>query len=193
MKPQRIVIVGGGVIGLSLAWELSRRGVAVTLLDKGEFGKATSWAAAGILPPANRLTATDPMDQLRGLSHELFPGWCNRLKDLTGIDCGLRRCGGWYLAETAGERAAMIGMTEYWHEMQIECESIELATVAAREPILESWCHDPDTHAAWWVPDEYQIRTPRLLQALVQACRISGVEMQENINVGDIRTAQCVR
>tara|TARA_R110002049_G_scaffold2750_8_gene22188 strand:+ start:118841 stop:120004 length:1164 start_codon:yes stop_codon:yes gene_type:complete len=188
MKPQNVIIIGGGVIGLSLTWELSRRGVQVTLLDKADFGQATSWAAAGILPPANRHTATDPMDQLRGLSHELFPMWCQQLQEVTGIDCGLRHCGGWYLAETAGEQAAMIGMTQYWQELQIECEPIELRHVPAREPLLTDWCQTSNQHkAAWWAPDEYQLRTPRFLQALVSACRAAGADLREHQNVTKIR------
>ena len=74
----RTIIVGGGSIGLCIAWELSRRDHDVTLMDRAEVGRATSWAAAGILPPANFDTATDPIDQLRGLSHRMFPDWTDR-------------------------------------------------------------------------------------------------------------------
>ena len=187
MSSIHTMVVGGGVIGLSLSWELAKRGFKVTLIEKAKLGQATSWAAAGILPPANRVSATDPMDVLRGFSHELFPRWCNELKTLTGIDSGLRRCGGWYLAETPGEHAAMIGMNEYWRELQIECERLDLSEVESREPMLADWCRQRKDHSAWWVPDEYQIRSPRLLQALIAACRSAGVELIEQANVCEVR------
>ena len=76
-------IIGGGAVGLSTAWELSRRGFRVSLLERSRIGRATSWAGAGILPPANPNTATDPIDQLRGLSHELFPQWAAELKSVS--------------------------------------------------------------------------------------------------------------
>ena len=80
--PPETIIIGGGIIGLSIAWNLSRHGGKVTLLERDRVGRATSWAGAGILPPANLAKASDPMDQLRGYSHELFPQWAHDLEDL---------------------------------------------------------------------------------------------------------------
>ena len=181
-------IIGGGSVGLSTAWELSRRGFRVSLLERSRIGRATSWAGAGILPPANLDTATDPIDQLRGLSHELFPQWAAELKSASGIDCGFQRCGGWYLADTDGERAAMLGMTSYWDELEIRCEPVSATDLARREPALLAWTKRNTRTAAWWVPDEYQVRPPRYLQALERACRIHGVELIEDSPVVDIRT-----
>ena len=47
-----VIIVGGGVIGLSIAVELAGQGVAVAIVEQGDFGREASWAGAGILPPA---------------------------------------------------------------------------------------------------------------------------------------------
>lgn len=185
---QHVLIVGGGVIGLSLAWQLSRQDVSVTLVERGHVGKATSWAAAGILPPANFEKATDPIDRLRGMSHALFPDWAEQLQSITGIDVGLRHCGGWYLADTPGEAASMIGMTGYWDELDIRCECVDAADVAVREPAIAAWIDGDDRGRkfAWWVPDEYQIRPPRYLQALHQACLIGGVRFVEGQSVADL-------
>ncbi len=181
-------IIGGGAVGMSTAWELARRGFRVSLLERSQVGRATSWAGAGILPPADLSTATDPIDQLRGLSHELFPQWTEELKSVSGVDCGFQRCGGWYLADTAGERAAMLGMTSYWNELEIRCEPVSATELATREPALRRWTERNDHPAAWWVPNEFQVRPPRYLQALERACRIQGVELIENSPVADIRT-----
>ncbi len=192
----RILIIGGGAIGLSTAWELARRGCAVTLLERNQsVGRATSWSAAGILPPANFETATDPIDRLRGLSHNLFPEWVANLQATTGIDPGLRRCGGWYLANTPGEKASMIGMTDYWQSLEIECQPISSDELAKQEPALSNAI--VETAAAWWVPDEYQLRCPDHLKALETACQIAGVEIKTDAKVTDLRwnadsvSAQC--
>ena len=174
---QRTAIIGGGVIGLSIAWELSRQGVAVTLYDRDKIGRGTSWSASGILPAANFDTATDPIDQLRGFSHQQFPGWVEALGEASGIDAGLRKCGGWYLADTPGERAAMLGMAQYWKDLKIGCEPMSVSELTAREPALADWGARQRSVAAWWVPDEYQIRPPRLLQALAKACQSRGVQL----------------
>jgi glycine oxidase len=186
---QATTIIGGGVIGLSIAWELAGRGNQVALYDSGPVGRGTSWAAAGILPPANLRTATDPIDKLRGISHQQFPVWANELQRSTGIDVGLRRCGGWYLADTPGECAAMLGMADYWSDLNIDCQSVPLTKLARQERVLTEWTNLNPNASAWWTPDEYQIRPPRYLQALAQACRQRGVELHENCPVDDLEFA----
>ena len=185
----RTTIIGGGVIGLSIAWELARRGDQVTLYESERIGQGTSWAAAGILPPANLQTATDPIDQLRGVSHQGFPSWADELKKATGIDVGLRRCGGWYLADTPGERASMSGMADYWNDLLIDCHAVPLSEVAQSEPGLADWTDQNPDASAWWVPDEYQIRPPRFLQALARGCRQQDVDLRENCAVDDLKLA----
>ena len=192
MKPS-VIVIGGGVIGLSLAWELSGRGCEVTIVEKGELGHGTTWTAAGILPPATLHHSTDPIDQLRGLAHTLYPTWSERLVAETSVDIGLRRCGGWYLADTPGERAMMLGMTSYWDEMSIECESVSPDQLAKREPALAAWvsrqiASGRTDSAAWWVPDEFQIRPPRLIQALAKACDQAGVRLLHDHSVIDLRS-----
>ena len=94
VESRPVVVVGGGVIGLSIAWELSRHGVSVKVLEQSDFGREASWAGAGILPPGNPDVAVHPYDQLRGASCLLWPEWSGTLGELTGIDNGFRNCGG---------------------------------------------------------------------------------------------------
>ena len=61
MPTSDVVVVGGGVIGLSIAYVLSREGVSVSVLDSGEMGRAASWAGAGMIPPFRQRTAGGPM------------------------------------------------------------------------------------------------------------------------------------
>jgi glycine oxidase len=172
------LIIGGGVIGLSLADELSRSGLRVKLIDRAVPGKEASWAGAGILPPAHRGAALHPWDQLRALSHELHPQWAARLKAETGIDNGYRRCGGLYLARTAGEAAALHAACPLWRtQEQIEVERLSPVQLARLEPALAPLVEASAVRAAYRLPDEGQLRNPHHLQALASACQLRGVEL----------------
>lgn len=182
-------IIGAGAIGLALAWELSRRGQRVVVLDRGPLAKGASWAAAGILPPACGEKTNDAIDLLRARSHALFPKWADELRRETGIDCQLRRCGGWYLADSPGEMAAMVGQSQYWHELGVQCKQESLSTLVNREPVLEHWAKQAETSGntgAWFVPDEYQIRSPDYLAALIAGCEKNGVEFRSHHQVDDV-------
>ena len=183
MSKESTIVVGGGVIGLSIAYELSRRGNRVTIFDQEDgFGLATSHRAAGILPPANVETAVDPIDRLRGISHQMYPEWAARLKVESGIDPLFQRCGGWYLADTVGEAASMTGITQYWQSQDIQCEPIPLATIRLREPQLSI---SESLAGGWWVPDECQVDCPSLLRALTRACEAQGVVLESNCQIVD--------
>lgn len=171
------------MIGLSLAWELANRGFRVSVVDAGPIKRAASWAGAGILPPAAGIDATtDPYEQLRSRSHELHSLWAQKLASLTQIDTGFSRCGGIYLARTAAEKATLMANQFWWNEHEIEHRRLDHQQLAALEPEL-SGTHSSKTHCAWLLPDECQLRNPRHLKALAQACRQSGVHIMEKMVV----------
>src|SRR5207302_8815100 len=94
-----VLIIGGGVIGLTTAYFLAGEGVSVTLLDQGDFGQQASWAGAGILPPGNPDRARTPFDRLRALSSRLYPDLSLQLREVSGIDNGYLVSGGIELPE----------------------------------------------------------------------------------------------
>lgn len=165
------LIIGGGVIGLSLAWDLAKCGYKVHVVDQGEVGREASWAGAGILPAAKRLESQHPYEQLRGLSCQLHPQWAAELKEQTGIDTGYRRCGGLHLARTPGEAAALAGWAGLMREEGIEVERLSAADLGEIEPGLRT----QSIAAAFHVPGEAQLRNPRHLQALLVACQKLGI------------------
>src|SRR5262245_47083680 len=94
------LLVGGGVMGLSLAWELAQQGVRVCVVDSGEMGSEASWAAAGMLPPGpspDRWPGCSGYEQLQGLSQQLHSEWHLRLLEETEINNGYRPTGAIYL------------------------------------------------------------------------------------------------
>ena len=68
-----VIVVGGGVIGLSTAWELASHGATVKVIDQGMIGREASWAGAGMLPPGKLAGETSGEGRLRALSCELWP------------------------------------------------------------------------------------------------------------------------
>jgi glycine oxidase len=178
-----VLILGGGVIGLSLAYELAGGGVKVRLIDRAAPGQEASWAGAGILPPGNRRTAECPYDELVGLSYELHPQWATALREETGIDTGYRRCGGVYVARSVHDAAGLRGAMAVLRRREIAVVELPGEQVAEYEPALA------DTreriHTACFLPDEAQLRNPWHLKALTAACLSRGVEIQSGAAAED--------
>lgn len=166
------VIVGGGVIGLSLAYELAGRGRRVCVLDRDVPGRSASWAGAGMLPPASS-RSTDPLDQFAHFSGQLHEEWAQRLQDETGIDTGYRKTGAIYLASTEASVAELRSTAARAKEQGITFDELTEREIERLEPALRigSFC------VAYHVPGECQIRNPRHLRALLLACTQRGVTM----------------
>ncbi len=176
------LILGGGVVGLSIAYELACHGVQVQVIDQSQLGQEASWAGAGILPPANLETAVDPIDRLRGLSHPLHAQWSRQLLEETGIDNGYLTCGGVYLARHAGAAAALHAFATWLRDDQIEVISLSAEELVNQEPALAQTAASGAIKAAYLVPSESQCRNPDHLKALAAACRKRGVQLSEEVS-----------
>ena len=129
---ERIVILGGGVIGLSIGYELSGRGHQVTLIDANNFAEQASWAGAGMLPPSNRKTAVHPYEHLEALSNQVHREWAPRLLRETEIDNGYRTCGSLHLARSNGEMATLVGAIHEWNDRQIDNHQLDQKSLQQR-------------------------------------------------------------
>jgi glycine oxidase len=163
-----VVILGGGVIGLTAAYFLAKAGAHVTVLDQGDLGQEASWAGAGILPPGNPRCAKTPFDRLRAHSVAMFPQLSAELKDRTGIDNGYLRSGGLEFIGHSAEAAA-----EEWRGEGIEVQQLSAAEVHKQEPALAA-----SAGAAFFLPDMAQVRNPWHLRALIESCRALHVDFQ---------------
>jgi glycine oxidase len=163
-----VMIIGGGVIGLTTAFFLAREGARVEVVDRDDFGREASWAGAGILPPGNPETARTPFDQLRAHSSALFPTLSAQLGERSGLDNGYLRCGGLEFIGEAEEAAA-----EEWRGEGIAFEPLDEKALARLEPALA-----PGLGTAYLLPDLAQVRNPRHLKALLAGCRSFGVRFR---------------
>ncbi len=170
MEPHSdVLVVGGGIIGLTSAYFLANAGVKVTLIDRQEFGKEASWAGAGILPPGNPARAVQPIDQLRAAGVSRFAEFSAELKELTGIDNGYVKCGGVeFLDDDDADCVAM------W-----EREGLAFRVAGSRrEPVPMPLSARAAHPIPYLLPDFAQVRNPWHLRALTAACQRAGVDLR---------------
>ncbi len=179
MRIPDVIVVGGGVIGLSIAYELSNRHVSVTVVDQGSLGREASWAGAGMLPPGNPVKVQTPLARLRGESHLMWDALSETLRAETGIDNGFRRCGAVEI-RLPGREAELDRDYEEQLRSGIEVERLSGPAVRDIEAELSS-----DIEAAFLLPQMAQVRNPRHLNALMHACASRGVEMVPGTAVYD--------
>jgi len=182
-----VVVVGGGVIGLSIAHELAGQGASVQLLEQGDIGREASWAGAGMLPPGNLAGAKTSEARLRAASHVLWPSWSERLRDETGIDNGYFRCGGATVSHSPPLAPAVRGEGEgtkcsdddefsnslgNWQAEGVAIESLTGHALQERCPFLS-----PAHSQGFYLPEMGQVRNPRHLKALMAACDRRGAKL----------------
>ena len=171
-----VLIIGGGVIGLSTAYYLAGEGVTVAVLDRSDFGQQASWAGAGIITPCDPAHARTPYDQLRAHSGILYPVLSRQLAEQTGIDNGYRVCGGVELPEPGGDTPGSEDSTgfptEEWAGAGIAFTQLDRPALLRHLPDLA-----PRFSSGAFLPQMAQVRNPRHLQALQAACRLRGVRL----------------
>lgn len=176
-----VIVIGGGVIGLSIAWELSGYGLSVRVLEQGLFGREASWAGAGMLPPGHLAGARTAEARLRGATNQLWPDWSESLKSCSGIDNGFLRCGGVEACFTNSTLSAQIAA---YRDEGVTVEEFDRSMLRERFSAI-----GPDVQAGFFLPDFCQVRNPRHLQALQTACSVRGVELMAGARVQQIEAS----
>lgn len=169
-----VIVVGGGVIGLSTAWELASHGATVKVIDQGTIGREASWAGAGMLPPGKLCGETSGEGRLRALSCELWPEWTTSLRDATGIDNGYHNCGAIEVSFDRGLKSE----ANAWASTGNSVAFLTDASWRHFEPEITSSIKD-----AYRLDEFCQVRNPRHLKALATACIDAGVEFLEGAPV----------
>jgi glycine oxidase len=180
LMPQHpdVLIIGGGVIGLTAAYFLAREGVKVEVIDKGDLGQEASWAGAGILPPGNPARARTPIDKLRAHSATLFPILSSELRDRSGIDNGYLRSGGvGFPDEQPNQETAELRNEGIVIQALKEEELLRLEPAVAR-----------GLGQAYHIPDMAQLRNPWHLRALLASCRFLGVTLRPGCPIDGLQS-----
>jgi glycine oxidase len=183
-------IIGGGIIGLSIARELAGRGHRVRVLARERRRATASWAAAGIFPPAPEPGPGEPNRILTAWSDRLHRQWARELREETGIDNGLVACGGLHLAATEGQLAGLREAAAAWQTRGVACQWLSAAEVAAVEPALAAAVASGRVAGGYLLPEEMRIRPPRHLEALEESCSGRGVVIDHEVEVVRIDLAE---
>ena len=180
------LIIGGGVIGLSIARELKKRGVEkVTVLERGRVGREASWTAAGILAPQVEADADDDFFRLCYESNRMYPALAAELLDEMGIDVELSRHGTLYLAFDAEDEKEFDHRFAWQTAAGLNVERLDCSQVKA----LESDVSD-SVIGGLYFPDDGQVENRKLVDALAASAKLSGVDIREGIEVKSIVSGQ---
>ncbi|HEY2505366.1 MAG TPA: FAD-dependent oxidoreductase [Streptosporangiaceae bacterium] len=172
----RVVIIGGGVVGASVAYHLTALGwTDVLVLEQGQLSSGTTWHAAGLV---GQLRASEASTRLVQYSTRLY----ERLEAETGQATGFRRCGGITVARTADRLAALRRTAATAAAYGIDCELISPDEAAARYPALNA----ADLRGALWLPGDGRADPVDLTQALARGARLRGAVIRERVRVTGI-------
>jgi glycine oxidase len=170
-----VVVLGGGIIGLAIAWQLARRGAHVTVLERDAPGHAASWAAAGMLAPYTEVIDDLPLREFAIASLRAYPAFAQELLLASDVDIYLRLHGILEVAYDASHadrlRARVASAQANGVTMQLLSES----EIAGYEGALAA-----QAHCAVLSPEEGQVDNRRLGRALTEAAVRAGVRIRRN-------------
>src|ERR1700733_3567359 len=169
----RVVIIGGGVIGASVAYHLAQLGwTDVLLLEQGQLSCGTTWHAAGLV---GQLRASESGTRLVQYSTELY----ERLERETGLSTGFRRCGGVTVARTQDRLTQLKRTAATAEAYQLDCELITLRQARELYPVMRT----DDLVGAIWLPGDGRANPTDLTVALARGARDKGVTIRERTRV----------
>ncbi|MGH3319284.1 MAG: glycine oxidase ThiO [Streptosporangiaceae bacterium] len=168
-----VVVVGGGVIGLSIAWRVAARGRSVVVADP-EPGSQASYAAAGMLAPVTEATYGEEALLRLGLdSVERYPSFVQELEEASGVDTGFRTEGTLDVAFDADDVAVLDDLQRYQDSLGMHAERLGRRETRALEPMLA-----PSVRGGLYAADDRSIDPRRLCRALLAAAERVGAEIR---------------
>src|SRR6202050_1351430 len=169
----RVVIIGGGGIGASVAYPLAHLGwTDVLLLEQGQLSCGTTWHAAGLV---GQLRASESGTRLVQYSTELY----ERLERETGLSTGFRRCGGVTVARTQDRLTQLKRTAATAEAYQLDCELITPRQARELYPVMRT----DDLKGAIWLPGDGRANPTDLTAALARGARDKGVTIRERTRV----------
>lgn len=173
-----IVIVGGGIVGCALAYDLSGLGLNVTLLERRELAREASWASAGIISPA--VPSMEARAEMALLAYQRYPDLVAEVEGMTGISTGFVRTG--ELMAVAADEVDAYREIEAWQQSHgIETAWMEGDELHSYEPAL----HERFV-AGLVTPQTASIRLDRFTVALARAAALRGATIREFTTVSGV-------
>ena len=170
-----VVIVGGGVVGTSIAYFASRADIPCTLLDRGTIGGGASNAASGALSASPGSGAYARLSQRSlALFHEHSP----LLKDHSGVDIEFAECGELVLALDEGDVIALQGLARQLRELGADVSWVDQAELLQMEPNI-----NPEVVGGLFEPEVCRVNNQRLSAALAASAAKHGADIRQGVEV----------
>ena len=177
-----IAIVGGGVIGLSCAFELARRGQSVTVLEREEVGFGASTVAAGMLTPSFEVELTPPsLVELQLDSLSRYPQFIADVESAGGLSCEYRDEGTLWVSRHRDDELELEHLCQIQADRGLPAKRLTGRETRAIEPYLS-----PRIIGGLLVETDHQVNTRKLVPALRSACGAVGVELLEHTGVASV-------
>ena len=177
-----VAIVGGGIVGLAVAWRARDRGLSVLLLERGELGAGTSRVAAGMLAPVAETDAGERA--LLELGLQSARGWADfaaQLAEVSGLDVGYRPCGTLMLARDRDEAEALERERDLRERFGLNVEALLPSAARRLEPALA-----PTMRSALHLPDDHSADPRLVCAALARAAERAGAVLRTGVEVSDL-------
>jgi len=173
-----VLVVGGGLVGCALARALARRGLVVTLVERGRTGEEASRAAAGLLSPQADFAVDGPLARLGVASRACYPAWARAIARESGVDSDWRRRGMLYAALSLPEARALAARVGWQRRLGWRVERVSARGARALVPGL-----GPAVRGGVFFPDDAGIDNERLVAAAALAARRAGATILERCAV----------
>jgi len=177
-KTARVIIIGGGVIGCSVAYHLAKKGwKEIILLERKQLTSGTTWHAAGLIA---QLRASANMTKLAKYSQELY----GNLEKETGVSTGFKRCGSITVALTEERKEEIFRQAAMARAFGVDVEEISPNEVKNKYEHLNI----DGVKAGVWLPKDGQGDPGNIALALAKGARNKGVDIFENTSVTGLIT-----
>lgn len=172
MKTYDVVVVGGGIIGGSIAFALSQRNLRVAVLDRQELAHEASWAAAGMLSPAPDCPSAIPLVPLGRTSLAMYGNFIPDVEEASQLPTGYHAGGTLevlFHGEADRELSTLVALH---HGLGLACEPLPLEEAAEMEPALGR-----AARAAAFLPDEASVNNRSLSTAVIAAAKAASAAL----------------
>ncbi len=177
-RPQ-VEIVGGGIIGCSIAWRLAQRGFQVSIADAGRLGGQASWAGAGMLAPGGEVSGPSLWAQRTVESLRLYAAFVRELEEESGCSIDYRVCGALELAYSEYELFDITRKAAAQASLGIASSALDATAVEALAPSLAK----DGLAGARHYPDDAVVDPRDVVHALELVLRARGVSILEGTRV----------
>jgi glycine oxidase len=180
-SPVDLAVLGGGIIGLSVAWRAGQAGMSVLLLERDELGAGATHAAAGMLAPVAEVEFGEAGRRVLELgmrSAAMWPDFAGELERVSGIDVGLRRSGTLVVARDEDEARELERQLSFRESLGLRALRLRASEAREREPGLA-----PTVRLALEAPEDHSVDPRRVVAALRLACEREGVLVAEHRQV----------